>query len=73
MPKPPTTPTQRATSSSPKASPKPPSETPMPESTTTYRPLDEQDEWNQEATEEAEMAELRAYKAALRKKAKAAP
>ena len=24
-----------------------------------YRPLDEQDEWNQEATEEAEMAELR--------------
>lgn len=34
----------------------------------TYRPLDEQDEWNQEATEEAEMEELRAYKASLRKK-----
>ena len=65
--KPQTTPTQRATSSSPKASPKLKSETPTPESMPTYRPLDEQDEWNQEATEEAEMAELRAYKASLRK------
>lgn len=72
MPKPQTTPTQRATSSSPKASPKPQSETPTPESTPTYRPLDEQEEWNAEATEEAEMAELRAYKATLLKRAKAA-
>jgi hypothetical protein len=67
MPKPPTTPTQRATSSSPKASLKAASETPMPESTPTYRPLDEQDEWNERAQEEAEEAELRALRMARSK------
>ena len=54
----------------------PPSETPKSESTEDadnnlwseeYRPLDEQDEWNERAQEEAEMAEMRAYKASLRK------
>ena len=73
MPKPQTTPTQRATSSSRKASPKRQSEKPTPELMPQYRPLDEQDEWNERAIEEEERRAFLARKAAYQKAAKQAP